>query len=137
MNIYHNLQLKPLDKRVYLTSDLHVMYANEKNHRIFTHKTASEHFKIENLVFYYPKNFFLIEVIDEKLGVIIASGLVEHWINSIETHPWADDKPKRERKKLSLTHLCGAFYVLVTGYVISFVVFVLESMIVKLNESAQ
>jgi hypothetical protein len=133
-----NSPLKHSDKKVFLTSLQKVYYSIQKNHKKFTHKIASEHMKTENLVFYYSKNSFLVDVIDKKLGLIISSGLIDLWIkNSLKTHTWAQNKPKREQRKLNLTHLSGAFYVLVTGYVISVGAFMLESMMTKWATSRQ
>ncbi len=58
-------------------------------------------------------------------------GLIEHWIASYQAMPHqclaqAAKKQRFETPRLSLKNLTGAFAVLVIGYVVSFLVFVIE-----------
>jgi hypothetical protein len=74
---------------------------------------------------YFRKDFFLKDAIDEKLRMLITSGVIEKWISDNDfTAYWKD--VKRGPLVLTLSHLCGVFYISLTAYVVSIFVFLIE-----------
>lgn len=70
------------------------------------------------------------------------AGIIEHWFQEVGdvyklnyinwfTHP---DRLKPDRQQLSLKNLSGAFYVLIIGYQISFVVLIIEIFVRKIRK---
>lgn len=93
--------------------------------------------KTENIVLYFPKNFFLIEAINNEIGFIKSSGLIDFWINKYADHRFLNYKEqKKGPQKLSLKHLSGTFVVFLTGCLASAVAFVMENLI-KLVEKCK
>lgn len=130
--------LKASDKIVYLSSFIEVLWSNQQNFGKFMHITCKEPMVLLNLVLYYPKDFFMIKAIDDKLNLMISAGLIEHWIKSeINLRFWKTSSRKRERKQLNYSHLSGAFWIFFIGCSVSINVFILELIELKLRSSLQ
>lgn len=79
-------------------------------------------------VFYFPKNF-LIDAIDRKLEAFQTAGLIEYWTyNQLSNRRSLDVSSSKivEPKKLKLDQLLVTFYVLLIGFIFSFVAFAFE-----------
>lgn len=112
-------------KRVTIMSRLYLnKYSNSS--KTFPFKMINEEsFVTVNIVQYFRKDFYLKDAIDEKLGVIISSGIIEKWISENDfTAYWNDYKPGP--RVLTMSHLCGIFYILIMIYIISTFVFIIE-----------
>lgn len=115
------------DRITYLISFMAVVYSNQRNQKKFMHKTCNGKLKKESIVLYYPKNFFLLDAIDEKIGTFTAAGLIEHWVkNHVNLRYWNPPKEQRERKRLSMTHLRGAFVVYLISCAVACICFFIE-----------
>lgn len=77
-------------------------------------------------VIYTKKNFYLIDALNEKLGLINAAGLNIFWYLQEVQPETADQKDLRERKALTLRDLMGCFQILVIGLILTFIAFALE-----------
>lgn len=77
-----------------------------------------------SVVIYTPKNFYLLEKINEKISQFSASGLLLHWhiydrkINPVDN--------SNEPKKLNMHHLEGMFQIWFFGCFVSTLVFAIE-----------
>jgi hypothetical protein len=113
-----------------LLSEIDVAWSNQQNHLKFIHKVSLDPVLNDMMVIYFPKNFFLVDVINEKLSQIITAGLVDHWVkNNIDMRFLKIQPPEMNRQQLSVTHLRGAFYLFVVGLITSGVTFLLENIV--------
>lgn len=94
----------------------------------FPYKTCPENLLTINIGMYFVKDFFLTSVINEKIGMILSAGLVDHWVSQFDKrHYWKFTKIAP--KKLTFMHLKGSFYVLIVGCFVAFVVFMSEVLV--------
>jgi hypothetical protein len=111
-------------KRASVLSRLH-MNDYSTFSKSFPYTIIRENLVTVNVVQYFRKDFFLKDAIDEKLRMLITSGVIEKWISDNDfTAYWKD--VKRGPRVLTLSHLCGVFYILLTAYVVSIFVFLIE-----------
>lgn len=93
--------------------------------RQFPYNICKDNLISTNVVQYFRKEFYLKKVIDSKLGALISSGIIEKWISEYDfTNYWKD--LKKPPRVLTLNHLSGVFYLLITGFVISIFIFLIE-----------
>lgn len=80
------------------------------------------------LVFYYPKNSFLTDVIDEKLALFKSAGLINFWSKLIGgRNPFRSHKQQKHKaKQLTFDHLRGVFIVNFFGCFLGIFSFVIE-----------
>lgn len=126
---------KPLNassKAAYLTSYINVIDANQKNYKKFVHKVCNEPMMTDNIVMYFPKNFYLIDAINKKLTAFKSSGLIQFWIRKFANERFFNFKQtKQGRRALSLDHLFGVFNILFIGNVAALTIFLFELFIAK------
>ncbi|KAL7030792.1 hypothetical protein ACKWTF_006784 [Chironomus riparius] len=99
-------------------------------HDSFPYKLCKEQFLTLNIVMFYNKNFFLKSAIDEVIQQMSMHGFMDHWIKDYDkTDKWKfiDRKPS----VMTFDHLTGSFCLLLIGYVLSALAFVLEMLNLK------
>ncbi|CRL04594.1 CLUMA_CG017662, isoform A [Clunio marinus] len=74
--------LKSSNKAVIMMPLVEVIASNKRHFNDFTHKILKEPMRVDNIVIYFSKHFYLIEAINEKLSQLIASGIIKHWIEN-------------------------------------------------------
>lgn len=83
-------------------------------------------------VIYSKKDFYLMDAINEKIELLQAAGLIEFWDKqNINTN--SPNEQSNYPKVLTITHFIGSFQILLIGFLISLVAFVMELMIVRLG----
>ncbi|CAG9803281.1 unnamed protein product [Chironomus riparius] len=96
----------------------------------FPYKLCKEQFLTLNIVMFYNKNFFLKSAIDEVIQQISMHGFMDHWIKDYDkTDKWKFID--REPSVMTFDHLTGSFCLLLIGYVLSALAFVLEILNLK------
>lgn len=104
-----------------------VIYNNQKNYNNYTFSVCKENFITSPMVFYFKKNHFLVEEINEKLDLLIMNGVVGHF-----TQKYADPRflkvhdSSGEAKVLTLKHFKGAFQLLLFPLAVATSVFCIE-----------
>lgn len=124
--------VNPLDNPInsdqkisYLVSLAEVMASNQKNSKKFVHKICHEPMRTDNIVMYFPKNFFLVGAINEKLSALTSSGIIEYFIQNFTKF---NTKPiESGPKELNLRHLEGIFKILLIGCATSTLILLLEN----------
>lgn len=100
-----------------------VSYNNHINQHTFSLKILNEAFLTNQFVFYFTKNFYLVDEINDKISQFKSSGLMKHWrskyISSIK-------KAKESQTSMTLRHLSGVFELLIYGWIAASSVFVIE-----------
>lgn len=80
------------------------------------------------VVMYTLKDFYLLDVFNEKIEILKAAGLIDHWNLADVNKALLNYKVKLQPKVLNLSHLRGIFELLFFGCISSFVVFFFEVM---------
>jgi hypothetical protein len=80
------------------------------------------------VVIYTKKDFYLLDVINEKIEDLKASGLIEYWL-LIAMNRKVKEKDLNEPKVLSIQRLIGCFQILLFGYFLSLFVFIVEKVV--------
>lgn len=108
------------------TDDI-VMKFNKNYHKSFTLKVLEEVITSLPIVIYFRKNSYLVKTFDEKLGAIKSAGLVSYW-TEIHLQPQFSKLKdvKVGPKKITVKTLKGAFQIIASGLLLSFLVFVFE-----------
>lgn len=111
-----------------------IMFWNKQSFKKFTFKVCKENLFDNEIVFYYRKDFFLVEVIDEKLGRLKAGGLIEFWIDQyIKQHYMNVGQLNTGPSELKIEHLSGLFVVWIIGLHFALIVFFSELVYEKLK----
>jgi hypothetical protein len=116
--------LDPTFKGAVLRYESIISYLNLVNKQNFTFKVLNEAFLINQFVFYFTKNYFLVDKVNKKIGEFHSSGLIQFWMSKYFT-----DKSTRKTdgpSSLNVKRLEGVFEVLLFGWVVSVFVFTLE-----------
>jgi hypothetical protein len=79
------------------------------------------------IVNYFPKNFYLVEPINDKIGILKAAGLVNLWMERYIDKSYIKIKQQKTKAKtMNIQQLFGGFQVLIIGIILSSFVFSLE-----------
>lgn len=127
-----NNPLKAGQKVSYLVSIIDVIASNQKNNRNLAHRICQEPMRTDSIVLYYPKNFYLIGMINQKLRALISAGIIKHFIQKFITQPLKFQTIEKTPRKLNLTHLEGVFNILLIGCASSSIIFFLELFLIKI-----
>lgn len=94
--------------------------------RIF--KAMRKSFVPTSVTYYFQKHSFLVPIFDEKIRYFIAAGLLEFWAKPLQSFYTLDDEIANgvQPKVLSFAHIEGIFTVVITLYLVSVTIFILE-----------
>lgn len=82
--------------------------------------------RTENLVLYYPKNFYLIGAVNQKLSALKSSGIIKYFIQNFIDDSMKINSVESGPRELNLKHLEGPFKILLIGYTASTIVMLIE-----------
>ncbi|KAG5683458.1 hypothetical protein PVAND_012737 [Polypedilum vanderplanki] len=106
---------------------LEVITANQQTYRNYTYKVLKEYLFDVQIVCYFPKNFHLIDIINEKIAILKAAGLISMWMDKYVDKTFINIKPDTPGpKRLNIEHLYGGFELLFYGIIISVIAFFIE-----------
>ena len=111
-----------------VTSDqMYVAYFNKLNYKNNTLKICKQNIYNPPLVFYFTKNFHLVEEFSLMTKYLKEAGLINKWLSKYLDKTFEDFKqPKHGPQKLSFNHLLGGFQIYLLGILISAFVFGFE-----------
>lgn len=136
---YPALRLKTLDssfKGGIVQPLLEVIYLNQQNYKNFTYQVLKEYLFDVQIVNYFPKNFYLVEPMNDKIGILKAAGLVNLWMERFIDKSYIKIKQqKTNAKTMKIQQLFGGFQVLIIGVLLSTFVFGLEILSKMINLS--
>lgn len=108
------------------------LYINQKNFRNFTLKICKERLMTNHMVFYFQKDFYLLDEVNLKIGLIRASGINEFLVSRYADKRFKKiDTKNSGPSKLEIHHFVGAFQMWSFGLFISFFVFICEKVHVQ------
>ena len=138
--------LDPNFQGTVLRTLIEVFYYNQKyfnKHNFKIMKRQSPYIAIPT-VFYFPKNYFLIEAIDEKIKALQSSGLIDYWTYNehFDKNLLNQKHDHQGPKQLTMQHLMIAFQILLLGYFFAIAVLIAEHFlhkrkIMKINSTQQ
>lgn len=127
---YPRLQLKTLDasfKGGLILALLDVIYLNQKNYKNHTFNVLKEYLLDVQIVNYYPKNFYLVEPMNGKIGTLKASGLVQLWMTRYIDRSYIKIKQQQSGLRvMKVQQLLGGFEVLMIGSTLATIAFGIE-----------
>ena len=104
-----------------------IVYMNKLNFKSFAFKTLREPLNNNFAVFYFQKNFYLLNAVNEKIGILKAAGLVDYWISQDIDPSFLHIKQENlGPQKLNVEHLLGCFELLFLGIVLGIIAFSIE-----------
>jgi hypothetical protein len=83
------------------------------------------------VVIYAKQNFYLLDVINEKLEAFKSAGLIDYWIYNSFDFRTESFEAQQFPTALTMNHLLGSFSLLLAGCLVSFVVFLVELKVSK------
>lgn len=129
-NNSHAQSLKTLDPNfkgtvfVYLGEALLWNKLSAKNHSLLVCK---ERLLLNQRVFYFPKDFYLVEEVNQQLSMIAANGILEHLLSIYIDYGFLNVKSVDHGPlPLDVESISGIFYVAGVLYLISLITFVAE-----------
>lgn len=106
---------------------LNVIYSNMQHKQSFTQKVCKEYIWTDNMVMFFPKNFYLIEAINKRVSEFIDSGVMSHLVGKyVDLRYWHVKASKNVPKELKFEHLAGAFWLLLALLLVSVIVLAIE-----------
>jgi len=106
---------------------LEVILWNQENYKNFVSKVLKEYLFDVQIVYYYPKNFHLIHVLDEKLELLKSAGIISMWMDHYVDKSYVNIKtPSTGPRIININQLLGSFEVWTIGMIISIVIFLIE-----------
>lgn len=118
------MTLNPSFKGVFFNNLPQILYNNQLNYKNYTFTVCKESFYNMPFVFYFKKNHFLVDEINEKLDLLLMNGMINHFTKKYADPGFLRIKKNGERKVLTLTHFRGAFmfyFLLLQISIISFI----------------
>lgn len=87
---------------------------------------CKEIFMIIPVVIYVPKDFYLTEILNEKITILQAAGLIDYWHAMIIDRRFLKASKSKEPKGIKIEHLSGCFYIWISSCMFAFIVFIAE-----------
>lgn len=85
-----------------------------------------EYFMTVATVIYTPKNFFLLDTINDEIASFKSNGLIKYWHHKLLSNAYAKADPSNEPKVIKVEHLLGCFKVWLWGLSLSSLIFLGE-----------
>lgn len=101
-----------------------ISYLNSIKARNFTLKILNEALVTNQIVFYFTKNFYLVDEVNEKISQFKASGLLNLWMSKYAAVP--EIKSTDTPTSLKVINLQGTFELFVYGLIIATTIFLIE-----------
>lgn len=77
-------------------------------------------------VIYTRKNFFLLDIFNEKIELFKSAGLLQFWHYKKRLAPEPRTQTKKQPRVLTMERLNGCFYILMCGTALGFLSLILE-----------
>ena len=100
---------------------LEVILWNQENYKNFVFIVLKEYLFDVQIVFYYPKNFHLVHVLDEKLELLKSAGIVSMWMDYYVDKKYVNIKtPSTGPRIINVNQLLGGFEVFAPLWITKF-----------------
>ncbi|CRK92117.1 CLUMA_CG005842, isoform A [Clunio marinus] len=127
-----NKTLNPKFKGALFNYMTQVFYLNQLNYKEFSYRICKEKFLSNPMVFYFQKDFYLVNEFNDKMNDLKENGLINLWISKYVDKRFTNQKETLVGAlPLNVHHLLAIFELWIGGLVISFIIFILEHSTVK------
>lgn len=127
IDIYRRKTLNPSTKVALLNYLDQVLYVNMVNYKNFTYHVCKERFSTNQFVFYFRKNHFMVDEINEKIDLMLMGGIIDQIISRFADIRFLNEKiESKQPSKLTIQHFMGAFRILWMCNAIGIAVFIVE-----------
>lgn len=109
-----------------------VLYTNQISPRAAWDKICQQIFMTVSVVILTKKDFYLLDAVNDKIELFKAAGLIDHFHWRDVDKGLLSEKLQSYPKALALHHLMGCFHILWFGCLISFIIFVVELLLLNL-----
>lgn len=100
---------------------------NQQNYKNFTYNVLKEYLFDVQIVNYCPKHFYLIDSLNEKIGILKAAGVINVWMERFIDKSYIKIKQEKTRAKImNIQQLAGGFQILIIGILLSALIFSFE-----------
>ena len=104
-----------------------LLYLNKINHKKFHFRVLKEYLFTAQSCWAFPKNSWIVQAFDEKIGLMAENGLTDYLIRQFLDPQYLHIKNlKKGPRKLNIDQLLGGFEVLITGLFLSLLLFCFE-----------
>lgn len=114
-----------------------ILYANHINSQDRRFTICKEIVMTIPAVIYTPKDFYLMDSLNERIQMLKAAGLIDFWHFQDIDRQISIYEDLEYRKTLTLAQLLGSFQILGIGLGLCFVVFVIELLCHKVTDINQ
>jgi hypothetical protein len=112
-----------------------VIHQLNENISIDNHfKMCKEIFSTVPVVFYTKKDFYLLEVLNEKIDILKSNGLIDYWYKQDMKISSFKVSKLIQPKVLTVKNFTGSFFILLIGVFVSFFVLISEILFVILQQ---
>ena len=94
---------------------------------------CKERFLTMPVVIYTNKDFYLIDSLNEKIEHLKQSGLIDFWQRKYFDERVLKNKEQKVPKVITMSHVMGSIQILLIGYVISLIGFIIERKFPSMN----
>lgn len=109
---------------------------NKQNVKNFTLKICHQRFLLNQAVFYFPRDFFLIDEINHLISILSANGVISHLISEYADIDYLNVKQTCfDPSPISLEQISGIFFVLIVCLAVAVFCFILELSFSSLQRS--
>lgn len=129
--ILEKLQTNSSAKGAFPISLLGILYINQKRSRNSQHKICKEAIFTIPVVIYTKKDFYMIDALNNKIGILKAAGLIEFWHLKDLDKGLLNVKESNDPKVLKMEYIIGSFYVLLLGCLACIFIFLIELLVVR------
>lgn len=129
MKIQNQLTTNSNFKGALFRSFYGVLYSNQLNFKYNngTHlQLCKELFLMIPVVFYLQKHSFLLDVVNEQIEIVKASGLSDYWHQSIIDEKYLIVVESKQPKSIKFEYLQGTFNLLLAGHGVAMIAFLWE-----------
>lgn len=113
---------------------LEIIYLNQQNYKNFTYNVLKEYLFDVQIVNYFPKNSYLVEPFNDKIGILKAAGLVNLWMEKYIDRSYIKIHIESGAKVMNIVQLSGGFQILLIGFIAGLSVFILEIVVKRVKE---
>ena len=124
---YRDKTLDPSFKGAVFNYLNQILYLNQVNYKNFTYRICKENFINNRMVFYFQKDFYLLNQFNEKIEALHENGLINKWRSKFVDSRFANIKQiSSGPMPLTVFHLLGSFEILAGMLMFCVAVFVFE-----------
>lgn len=123
---YRDKTLDPQFKGAVFNYLSQVLYLNQLNYKTFTYRICKEKFTTSQILFYFQKDFYLLDDFNHFMAALHQSGLINYWRSKFIDVRFSNIKEVPAPASLTFFRLLGSVQVWTVGIALGALVFAVE-----------